>query len=464
MYSGLAALTNIFTVLVLLAAARFYGVEKYGMISFGLSCSALFGFISGYGFMQLSIREVAKDKSLASKYASNITVLKSTLKIVSFVLLIIFLNLFEYPYEVRVVVYVFSFATFFRSFSFTFRYLYRAFEKFELEAITLGLERTFILLAGLLVIYLRLSIVYFALAFLLIRVLGAVFTYTITNRRLIRISPEIDCNFCKHLFIVAFPFAITSFLFSIYSSIDTVMISFMKDQTQVGLYNAAYRLFEGIILLPSIITDSFYPRFSIQNKVSKVAVLDLYKRAGKYIGVISLPITALVIVTGEEIISLIYGAEYLESVLTMKVIFIAFLFLSMARLCNTLLNSINRQKESAYLYTATVIINIIMNIILIPEYGATGAAFATIISEFVYFFLSYLLLHKYGYSSSLLKIWIRPFTACFFMSGLLLFSNELNLILRILLGMITYFLTLCLLGTWDRDERELVTNFFRREK
>lgn len=462
-FSGFAALTNIFLFLTLLAAARFYGVVNYGILSFGLSCSALFGFIFGYGFMQLSIREIAKDKSLAAKYAGNITIMKCALKILSFVLLIIFLNLFDYPFEVRIVVYILSFAAFFRSFSFTFRYLYRAFEMFQLETLTLGLERAFILLAGLLVIYLKLSIVYFALAFLAVRILGAIFTFITTNKNITKMSLNFDYSFSRNIMIVAFPFAITTFLFSIYSSIDTVMISLIKNQAQVGLYNAAYRIFEGLIFLPAIIADAFYPRFSIQNKVSKKAVIDLYKRASKYICVISLPITASAIVLGHKVISFIYGVEYLDSVLIMKILFVAFFFLSVARLYNTMLNSIDRQKESAYLFAGTVVINIIVNVLLIPKYGATGAAFATVFSESVYFVSSHCLLLRYGYRNSLFRISIRPVAATLIMTGFFLLTVEINLIFQLVCGGIIYFAALFFLGTWDKDERSLLTRFLRTE-
>ena len=123
----------------------------------------------------------------------------------------------------------------------------------------------------------------------------------------------------------------TTVLFSLYASIDTFMISVLKNDTEVAIYGAAYRLLESSIILPALIADAFYPRFSIQNSMSKNSVIELYHRGIKYICIIALPVATVVLVLGDQIITFIYGLKYLDSVINLRILFSAFLFLLQCR-------------------------------------------------------------------------------------------------------------------------------------
>ncbi len=455
-FSGLTVFTSLSVIFLLIIAARSFSVEDFGKINFGISFARLFAFIFSYGFLGLSIREISKERKLAEKYLVNIQVLKLILIAVTFTLMVIILNLMNYNTEYQMVIYAFAFAHFITSLNATFRYVFRAYEKFQYETITLTIERVLIFLLGALFIHLQKGILYFAIAFLAGRVVGTIVAYIMSKRLGVNFENEFDLQFSKNLMVVAFPFAITTVLFSIYSAIDTFMLSILKNDVEVGIYNAAYRLLESSILVPSIIADAFYPRFSVEIKNSRDAVENLYGKSIKYMFIIACPVVAIILVLGPQILNLVYGEAYLSSLQNLQILFGAFLFLSIARLSKTLLDSIDKQKMSAYLFGLTVIVNILLNSFLIPRYASDGASMATFISEFVYFVSTIYILKRNGYKSHLFKNGIKPLVAAALIGAIIYTYSEVNIFLLIPVGMIIYFILLTLLQTWDEEEKSLL--------
>lgn len=454
-FSGLTVLLSLSVILLLIIAARSFSVEDFGKINFGISFARLFAFIYSYGFLGYSIREISKHRSLAEKYLVNIQALKLILIAITFILMVIVLNIMNYDTEYQMVIYVFAFVQFINSINNTFRYIFRAYEKFQYETIALTIERIIIFLLGVLFIFLQKGIFHFALAFLAGRIVGTVVSFIMTKRLGVNFGNEFDLQFSKNLMVVSFPFAITVVLFSIYSAVDTFMLSILKGEVEVGIYNAAYRLLESSILVPSIIADAFYPRFSIEAKNSKDAVVNLYGKSIKYMFIIACPVVAITLALGPQILNLLYGEAYLNSLRNLQILFGAFLFLSVARVGKTLLDSINKQKMSAYLFGVTVLLNIFLNIFLIPQYGSDGASMATFISEFVYFVSTILILGKNGYQTHLFKNGSRPFIAATSIGALIYYYSDINIFLLIPVGMVIYFMLLTILQTWDEEERSI---------
>ena len=77
--------------------ARYLGAEGFGILSFALAFTGIFSVFSDLGLGSLTVREVARDKSLASKYLGNIAVMKIFLVIITFALLALTINLLSYP-------------------------------------------------------------------------------------------------------------------------------------------------------------------------------------------------------------------------------------------------------------------------------------------------------------------------------------------------------------------------------
>jgi len=93
----------------------------------------LFAVFSDWGYNTLLIREVARDKSQASKYLNNVLCMRALISFVIFAIIVITINLIGYPTDTKNVVYLFGIYTLVVSFSAIFKVTFRAFEKMNLE-------------------------------------------------------------------------------------------------------------------------------------------------------------------------------------------------------------------------------------------------------------------------------------------------------------------------------------------
>jgi O-antigen/teichoic acid export membrane protein len=114
--------------------ARNLGDVIFGKYSFALAFVAIFAVFSDLGYNTLLIREVARDKSQASKYLNNVISMRALLSLVLFALIAVTINLMGYPADTKNVVYLFGIYTLLVSFSAVFKVTFRAFERMEYEA------------------------------------------------------------------------------------------------------------------------------------------------------------------------------------------------------------------------------------------------------------------------------------------------------------------------------------------
>jgi len=114
--------------------ARSLGDVIFGKYSFALAFTALFAVFSDLGYNTLLIREVARDKTQAGKYLNNVLCMRALLSLAIFALIVITINIMNYPEDTKNVVYLFGIYTLVTSFSAVFKVTFRAFGKIEHEA------------------------------------------------------------------------------------------------------------------------------------------------------------------------------------------------------------------------------------------------------------------------------------------------------------------------------------------
>ncbi|MDP2845891.1 MAG: oligosaccharide flippase family protein, partial [Candidatus Methanoperedens sp.] len=111
--------------------ARYLGAEGFGVLSFALAFTGIFGVFSDLGLSTLTTREVARDKSLAGKYIGNIAAMKAVLVVITFGLIAVAINLLGYPEQTIKVVYLVALSIIFSAFTGMFNSVFQAFEKME---------------------------------------------------------------------------------------------------------------------------------------------------------------------------------------------------------------------------------------------------------------------------------------------------------------------------------------------
>lgn len=375
--------------------ARYLGPTNYGILSFALALTGIFGVIANFGLDPLTVREVARDKSLAKKYLANGIVLKLMFGGLTFLIVFSVVNLLGYPDVTRKVVYVITLSTIVAGVSNLFNDIYQAFERMEFMSIGQVLQSALSLAFAITAIKLGLSVVHFAMIYLIVNLIVLGYHVAVTTWKFLKPKIKVDLRFWKNILREAWPFALSSIFVGIYFWVDSVMLSYMKGDEVVGIYNAAYRLVYTLLFIPRIYFTTIYPLLSRMHLESKEGLKFAYNRSLKYFTVLGIFIGVATVLFSREIILLIYGKAYEASIPALKILIWAVVFSFMAHSTLCTLNSINKQIIYTKATALGAILNFVLNIFAIQKWSYIGASITTVVTEALGFFIMFVYLMLY---------------------------------------------------------------------
>ena len=443
-------------ILILIYIARFLRETEFGKFNFAIAFTTISFILIDIGLQTLFVRELSRKRELADKYIFHGVVIKSVLSLIAFFVVIFVMNIMAYPKDIRIVIYIMFAFTVLKSFTDAFSSVFLAFEEMQwdgllkmLRAILLTALVFFALLNGYGLIVITWM---YVITELVVLTLCLVVLFT----KFIKFVAKIEKGLIKRLTLEALPFALTVVFYSLYFYIDSIMLSKMRGVYEVGIYSAAYNITIAMIFIPNIYITAIFPTLSKFYVKSKESLKFAYKKSLIYMSMVALPITAVLIFSSSNIIHFLYGPGYNKSVLVLQIIAIT-IFLRFITFVNAItIISIDKQKQRLYFQGATALINIVLNLILIPFYGYIGAAIATIITEIFLFCSYFLLVIIYLNNWKDIVVLIKPVIATVLASNL--FFLMLNTVLKIAIVLITYIALLFLLKTFKKED----WNIFKR--
>lgn len=443
--------------------ARYLGAEGFGVLSFAMAFTGIFGVFTDLGLSQLTVREIARNKTLADKYIGNIIPIKLFLILLTLFLIVLFINLLGYPPDTILVVYIISISIILNSFVHTFKSIYQAHEKMEYISF-FNILNSFLLLVGVVIaINQQFDVIGFAALYLIASLIVLILNIFVIYLRFIDFSFSIDVQFWKFIIKESLPFGLSSIFVVIYFYIDSVMLSLLKGDEVVGWYNASYKLVFILLFIPGVYFSSIYPVMSKLYVSSKESLRFMYSISMKYMLVIGFMIGISTVILADNIIILIFGSEYQPSIIALQILIWAVFFSFLAHAPLYTLNSINRQVIYTKVVFIGVIVNIILNSILIPIYSLIGASAATVFTEFLGFFLLYYLVKKHtGYELENENISKIIVTVSIFIISYMLINLFVDKIISIALSFLLFCGSIYILKVVSDKDLILIKSIFHR--
>ncbi|KAF5417598.1 MAG: putative flippase AglR [Candidatus Methanophagaceae archaeon] len=436
--------------------ARSLGDVIFGKYSFALAFTAIFSVFSDLGYGTLLIREVARDKSQASKYLNNVLGLRALLSLVIFAFIVITINVMGYPADTKNLVYLFGIYTLIVSFSAVFKLTFRAFEKMEYEAGITIFTNIIRVSLGLLVLFLGYGLIELAFVFLFSGVFELLISFLVCERRFVKPKIELDFEFWKSTIKIALPIGMLSIFALVYIRIDTIMLSMMKGDAVVGWYTAAYGLVLVFKPIPQLFMNALFPLMSGYFVSSKDSLKKVYEKSFKYLFILGLPLAVGITLLADRFIILFYGQQFYPSIIALQILAWDTLLLFICMPVNFILVSMNKQNQMATVAGGCALINIILNLILIPHFSYIGAGVATIVTETILFGLYFYLVSKYLSVLPLHKIIAKPLIACSAMAFFINFCSEVNLAVLVISSAVLYFVVFYLIKGFTEEDRKLI--------
>ena len=224
-----------------------------------------------------------------------------------------------------------------------------------------------------------------------ITVFAAVGSYVLNFIRLktiISFRPVGKYDFKQHLKPIFTLFA-QSVAVSIYTNLDTVMLGFMKSDTDVGYYHAAVKIKGLLLSLVTSLGNVLLPRMSYYVKNKMMTEFKKYMlKALNFELLMSISLTLYFVLYSAESINFLAGPGYDGAILAMQIITVAVIPNGLTGILGVqVLTSLEKEKFVLYSVIVGAVSDFLLNLIMIPAYGAAGAALATTIAEFLVLFV-----------------------------------------------------------------------------
>lgn len=365
---------------VTIFVVRYLGPKDFGLYSYVISFAWLFASFSSLGLESISTREVVKYPDRKDEINGTVFFLRLAGGIVAFVVTGVTLAIIGEEIYTSILILIFSLSFIFQAFT-AIEYYFRGLVKAKYNAY--ALFASVIISSSLKVIFILLKapLIYFVMAAsfeFVVLAIGLVIVYRYNKLSIFswKYSKKLAASLLKD----SWPLALSGVVVMIYMRIDQVMIKNMMSDEAVGYYAAAVRLCEAWYFIPVTLCNAIFP--AIVN--AKNVGLDFYNnRMQKLYDLLTwlaIAIAIPVTIFSSLIIQLLFGNEFSAAapVLTIYIWAGVAVFLGVAS-SQYLINE-NFTKLSFFRTSVGMVLNVVLNIILIPLYGIIGSAIATLIS------------------------------------------------------------------------------------
>ena len=230
-----------------------------------------------------------------------------------------------------------------------------------------------------------------------------------------------------------------------------------------GIYNATYKLIPVQNLLVSVYGAVIFPVMSkLFKKHEKLLILS-YEKSVKYLLMLVIPFSVLIVIYSHTIIQMIYGSEYESASTVLSILIWTVTLLFIISPGTNLLNSSHKEIAVNKIYIFGAIINIVLNLIFIPYFSYYGAAISTTISYALILAIQRIVIYRMGhtFNKRLHFDIIKMIGGSLFLGVLFNFMTP-NICLAIPIGSIIYFPLIYLLGAFNNDDKRIIKEILGR--
>lgn len=363
--------------------ARYLGVKQFGIFNYAMAFVALFSPISTLGLNAVVIRYIVTNPSERDKIIGTTFWLKIIGGITSLLLTVSCVYLFRTGDNLTILlVAILATGGIFESFD-SIDLLFQSQVQSKFTVVAKNTAFIIVTLLQVILITMQAPLIAFAwvkLTELGLGAMGLIIAYRVKGYsiKLWRWSFPLARGLLKE----SWPLILSGLTVMVYMKIDQIMLGEMIGNKAVGIYSAAARVSEVWYFIPIAICSSVNPSIYATKEISEALYYQRIKKLLRMLVVFSIAIALPVSFLSGGIITILFGSSYIEAgyILAIHVWSSLFVFVGVAEQSWFIAEGLTK---FAFIKTCTgAFANIFLNIILIPNYGGIGAAFATVISQF----------------------------------------------------------------------------------
>ena len=433
--------------------SRVLGPEGTGKVAFATSFITYFTMFASFGVATYGVRAIAQsrdDKTQLAKTTQEILCINLVMMLIAYILFAISLFISDRLWQEKELIVITSSLIFFTILG--VEWFYKGIEQYQYITIRTIIFRCIALIVTFIFVHTESDYVIFCVI-TVFATIGSSIINLFKLRSYIPFGIYKNYNFSKHLKPMFLLF-LTSFAIAVYTNTDTTMLGFIRNDTDVGFYNAAVRVKVillgvvtslGVVLLPRL---SYYIEHNMLDEFN-IAL----NKSVNFIMLIALPVAIFFILFAKETILVLAGENYVESILPLQIVMATVVLVGITNILGIQV-LLPLKRDGALLISVLIaaVVDILLNLFFIPTLGATGAAISTTAAELVvlivqcYFVRNYLkiLFSKIQYVKIILAIITSSLISKIF-DEYFDFSLLVTLVISGVIFFLIYFLILFLL-------------------
>lgn len=367
--------------LVGLLTARYLGPSNYGLISYATAYVAFFTTLSDLGINGVLVKEMIDHPGEEGEILGSsilMRVFSSILSAISIVAIVSVVDRDE-PTTILIVA-LCAFGIVFRLFE-VFNYWFQAQLRSKVTALVSLVAYAITAIYKVILLVIGADVVWFALATSVDYICIAVFLYG-CYRKCGGAKLKVVWSTCKRILSKSCYFILPGLMVAVYGQTDKLMLKQMISDEEIGFYATATAICGMWCFVLSAIIDSLYPSIMQSHSMGDEAG---FERKNKLLYAIvfyvSMAVSIGFVLLAKPVIWILYGEAYLPAVNPLRIItwYTAFSYLGVAR--NAWIVAKERQKYLIWIYLSAAVANVLLNLALIPLWGASGAALASLAAQ-----------------------------------------------------------------------------------
>lgn len=365
------------------------GDETFGMYFALFNFSLLLNILLDVGITSFNNKNIAQHNFLLKKHFSNIVGLKFLLAIVYAIFSLTVAAIIGYSKVQIHLLFFLIFNQFLISFTLYLRSNISALHLFKTDSIISVLDRSIMILICSVLLFTdyfraNFSIAWFVYAQTAAYLLTTIITFFIVLKKSGRISVRFNPKFYTVFLRKSYPYALLILLMGFYNRIDAVMLERLLPETvgkeQAGIYAQAFRLLDAVSMFGVLVAGLLLPIFA-KMLIQKEAVGQMVKLSFTLLMVPAIVVAVSSIFYDTEIMEVLYHSNTAHSSELLGILMTGFLGIATTYIFGTLLTANGSIKHLNLMALGGMVLNVSLNLVLIPKYLAFGSAYASLTTQ-----------------------------------------------------------------------------------
>ena len=447
-------------VIIFIIIGRLTGPDQAGVFSLATTYLLIITTLMR-GLDDLLIRQVAREPERAGSYFWNFLALRIVLATLTYVALIsIIQNVPNYSAATTAPIAILALSVVPDSLAFVAQSVLLGSRRFGAPAVIQGGVNLLKMIVGIIVLWRGEGLMSVAWVWLCGSSLGMMALLAVTVKHVggLHATDWLDFSPLRLYWQAALSFSAITVLTALDSQTDTVLLSIFRGEAEVGWYNAATTVTSSLLMLVQAYRFAIYPLMTRHAQNAPDKLMELFQKSIHYMGVVAIPMVTGIILLAPQIVKAVFGSKFMMSAAPLVFLAVSLLFFFIGEPCNRLMLVNDRQRLLVAMLVVSASSNILINIVLIPAYGAVGSGLARVCSAAIFFALNYGYVTRKLFRQASLKSLAKPAVASIAMALVVLLIRESSILIEVTAGIVTYGLALWLVNGMFPDDPNRLTH------